>query len=80
LHFQANLYTAIFIASASVINPLVVVCGITKYRRFVLSKLTFFGLIKKRQSTRVNRISPTSNGLTIGTITNQQRQSTAARA
>jgi hypothetical protein len=38
-----------------VINPVVVVCGITKYRRFVLAKLTFFGLFKKiLQTTNAN--------------------------
>jgi hypothetical protein len=80
LHFQANLYTAIFIASASVINPLVVVCGIAKYRRFVLAKLTFgFLSNSKPQATKVIRVSPTSNGLTVGglgtmTATNQQQE------
>jgi hypothetical protein len=56
-----NLYISIFIASASVINPLVVIFGVTKYRQYVLSKITCG--VSERPSTQV---SP-SYGLSLAT-------------
>jgi hypothetical protein len=37
--FVGFIYCSIFHASASLISPIVVICGITKYRCYLLSKL-----------------------------------------
>jgi hypothetical protein len=72
LSYKVNLYSSIWTASASVINPIVVICGITKYRRYILSKLTC-GLLGRPNNTRV---SP-SNGLSLATAQQQASQQIA---
>jgi hypothetical protein len=62
------MYTSIFVASASVINPLVAIFGIAKYRRYVLAKLTC-GLCGECQSNQV----ASSNDMPLTTIVAHKR-------